>query len=111
MIGTNWEPATQLFVNTLDGESNQVWESAKAAADELNLEEDKLNLFKRGSSDHVHFHEAGIPAANFIWREPGTASLEPWYHTAEDTIDKVSPEKIQFVGDLLNLAISDLLKQ
>lgn len=109
MIGTNWEPATQLYVNVVDGAPNKVWESAKAASDKLGLEDDKIFLFKRGSSDHVPFYNVGIPAANFIWREPGTAKLEPWYHTAEDTIDKVSPEKIQFVGDLLNTAISDLL--
>ena len=109
MIGTNWEKATQLYVNVVDGAPNKVWDYAKAASDKLGLEDDKIFLFKRGSSDHVPFYDAGIPAANFIWREPGTASLEPWYHTAEDTIDKVSPEKIQFVGELLHTAISDLL--
>lgn len=111
MIGTIWEPATQLFVNVVDGNPNTVWEYAKAASDKLGLEDDKIRLYQRGASDHVPFFDVGIPAANFIWREPGTASLEPWYHTAEDTIDKVSPEKIQFVGDLLQVAITDLLNQ
>lgn len=111
MIGTIWEPASQLYVNVVDGNPNTVWEYAKAAADKLGVEDDKLRLFQRGSSDHVPFYDVGIPAANFIWREPGTANLEPWYHTPEDTIDKVSPEKIQFVGDLLRTAITDLLNQ
>ncbi|WP_373893930.1 glycoside hydrolase family 3 N-terminal domain-containing protein [Virgibacillus sp. CBA3643] len=106
MVGTNWEPATQLYVNVVDGEPNTAWQYAESAADRL--DNDTLFLYERGASDHVSFHEAGIDAANFIWREPGTASLEPWYHTPEDTIDKISPEKIQMVGDLMDSAISDI---
>ena len=109
MVGTNWEPATQLYVNVVDGQPNLVWQYAKAAADRLN--NDTLFLYQRGASDHVAFHEVGIDSANFIWREPGTASLEPWYHTPEDTIDRISPEKIQMVGDLINAAVSDLVSQ
>ncbi len=109
MVGTNWEPATQLYVNVVDGEPNLVWQSARAAADRLG--NDTLFLYQRGASDHVAFHEVGIDAANFIWREPGTASLEPWYHTPQDTIDRISPEKIQMVGELINSAVSDLIRE
>ncbi|MBB6451283.1 Zn-dependent M28 family amino/carboxypeptidase, partial [Geomicrobium halophilum] len=107
MVGTAWEPATQLYVNVVDGQPNTVWEQADSAAQRL--DNDILFLFERGASDHVAFHEAGIDAANFIWREPGTHDLEPWYHTPEDTIDNVSPEKIQQVGDLIDSAVSDLI--
>ncbi|WP_176448330.1 glycoside hydrolase family 3 N-terminal domain-containing protein [Lentibacillus sp. CBA3610] len=106
MVGTNWDPATQLYVNVVDGQPNTVWQYAEVAADRL--DNDTLFLYERGASDHEAFHEAGIDAANFIWREPGTASLEPWYHTPEDTIDKISPEKIQMVGELMDSAISDI---
>ncbi|GAB3801917.1 M28 family peptidase [Virgibacillus kimchii] len=106
MIGTNWEPATTLYVNVVDGAPNTVWQYAEAAQEKVDL--DVLFLFQRGASDHVPFYNEGIDAANFIWREPGTHSLEPWYHTPEDTIDKVSPEKIQMVGDIVQTAITDL---
>src|SRR5699024_6026004 len=29
MVGTSWEPATQLYVNVVDGEPNQVWQFAE----------------------------------------------------------------------------------
>ncbi|SFA99711.1 beta-glucosidase [Lentibacillus halodurans] len=112
MVGTNWEQASQLHVSTVDGESNMVWESADLAAERLELDDDRLTLHQLGRSDHVWFHQAGIDSALFIWMEPGTepgqAGVEPWYHSPEDTIDRVSPEKIQMVGDLIDSAISDL---
>lgn len=108
MVGTAWERATQLYVNVVDGAPNQVWQSAEAAAEKLG--NDDIFLYKRGASDHVPFYDAGIDSANFIWREPGTAQLEPWYHTPEDTIDHISPERIQIVGDLIQTAVSDLVQ-
>ncbi|QQK78927.1 M28 family peptidase [Salicibibacter cibi] len=113
MVGTDWDPATQLYVTTVDGESNAVWESVDAAAERLDYEDDQRTLHEMGRSDHVPFHEAGIDAALFIWMEPGTepgdAGVEPWYHTPEDTIDRVSPDKIQHVGDLIDEAVSDFV--
>jgi hypothetical protein len=112
MVGTNWEPASQLYINPVDGDpENLVWQTSEAAAERIGLEEDKIFLNPFGRSDHVPFHNAGIDAALFIWMEPGTAGLEPWYHTAQDTIDKVSPEKVQLVGDLIHSAVSELVSE
>ncbi|WP_227002617.1 M28 family peptidase [Salicibibacter kimchii] len=115
MVGTDWDPASQLHVSTVDGDSNAVWESVDAAAERLGYDDDDQTLHQLGRSDHVPFHEAGIDAALFIWMEPGTdpgeAGLEPWYHTPDDTIDHVSPEKIQHVGDLIDEAVSDLVSE
>jgi hypothetical protein len=112
MVGTNWEPASQLYINPVDGDpENLVWQTSEAAAERIGLDEDTIFLNPFGRSDHVPFHNAGIDAALFIWMEPGTAGLEPWYHTPQDTIDKVSPEKVQLVGDLIYSAVSDLLGQ
>lgn len=94
MIGTAGEAQTQLFVNTLDGD-NLVSQSARAARDALGFPEDLLRApFQRGASDHVAFHEIGIPAANFIWREPETIALEPWYHHPHDRLENISPERL-----------------
>ncbi|MFA1819688.1 M28 family peptidase [Virgibacillus oceani] len=112
MVGTAWEPASQLYINPVDGDpENLIWQTSEAAAERIGLEEDKIFLNAFGRSDHVPFHNAGIDAALFIWMEPGTAGLEPWYHTPQDTIDKVSPEKIQLVGDLIYSAVSELLSE
>ena len=111
MVGTNWEPASQLYVNTVDGKSNLVWTSVDAAAKELNLPDNLLNLYQFSRSDHVPFHNVGIDAALFIWMEPGTARLEPYYHTPQDTIENVSPERIQIVGDILQSAVTELVAE
>ncbi|RST61609.1 M28 family peptidase [Siminovitchia terrae] len=111
MVGTNYEPASQLYVNTVDGKSNTVWQSVKAASERLNIDDNVLNLYQFSRSDHVPFHEAGIDAALFIWMVPGTAGLEPWYHTPNDKIENVSPERIQMVGNIIHSAVSELVTQ
>jgi aminopeptidase YwaD len=95
MIGTAGEDQVQLFVNTLDGD-NLVARSARAAREKLGYPEALIRApFQRGASDHVAFHDAGIPAANFIWREPETIALEPWYHHPYDTFERVSEERLR----------------
>ncbi|SFA94712.1 Zn-dependent amino-or carboxypeptidase, M28 family [Lentibacillus halodurans] len=109
MVGTGWDQASALYVNVTDGAPNTVWQAAEAAGERL--ENDSLILYERGASDHVSFYEAGIDAANFILRDPETASLEPWYHTPFDTIDKISPERIQTNGELIGAAVYDTVRQ
>ncbi|QQK76511.1 M28 family peptidase [Salicibibacter cibarius] len=108
MVGTDWEEATSLNVNVVDGEPNVVWDYADAAADRLDF--DALTLFERGASDHESFYDVGIDAANISWREPGTGELEPTYHTPYDTIDLISEERIQTHGELVSSAILDMVR-
>src|SRR5699024_1857411 len=72
-----------------------------------------LPLHQLSRSDHVPFHEKGVDSALFIWMEPGTppggADIEPYYHSPEDKIEHISPERIQLTGDLVQSAISDLI--
>lgn len=111
MVGTNWEPASQLYISPVDGAPNLVWESSVAAAERIGIDTDILYLNAFGRSDHVPFYDAGIDSALFIWMEPGTERLEPYYHTPEDKIEHVSQEKIQLVGDLINSAVIDLMSE
>ena len=50
--------------------------------------------------DHLPFLRAGIPAVDIIDLEYPDVSNRYW-HTAEDTLDKVSPHGLQVVGDVL----------
>ena len=50
--------------------------------------------------DHLPFIRAGIPAVDIIDLEYPDATMRYW-HTAEDTLDKVSPHGLQVVGDVL----------
>ncbi len=108
MVGTSYEPAA-FWTLTPDGQPNLVTDAAMDAADRASYE--GLQQCKLGQSDHVPFFNAGIPAALFIWldyRAPedcvtGRASYvtEPQYHRPDDTMDNVSPERMQVVLDII----------
>jgi glutaminyl-peptide cyclotransferase len=51
--------------------------------------------------DHTPFLRAGIPAVDIIDFD------YPYWHTTEDTLDKVSAESLQIVGDVLAAWITD----
>ncbi len=109
MIGTAGEAQTHLYVNTLDGD-NLVSRTAREAAERLGYGDMIIAPFHRGASDHVAFFEAGIAAANFIYRCPETAALEPWYHQPYDTIDRVSPERLQTAVEIVAAASYDVIR-
>jgi glutaminyl-peptide cyclotransferase len=56
----------------------------------------------RGNSildDHVPFLQAGIPAVDLIDFEFGSApGLNDYWHTENDTLDKISPHSLEVVG-------------
>lgn len=52
--------------------------------------------------DHMHFLKAGVPAVDLI-------DLDyPDWHTAGDTLDKVSARSLQIVGDVVLAALPDI---
>ena len=87
---------------TLDKESNStpwltdaLWKSAKKLGYQQNFP-DKLSPIE---DDHIPFLEAGVQAVDIIdlnhYAEMG------WWHTREDTLDKISARSLQVVGDVL----------
>ncbi|MCJ7716592.1 MAG: M28 family peptidase, partial [Anaerolineales bacterium] len=72
--------------------TEQIWEQARL------LGYEKVFLSEKNFSvldDHTPFIEAGIPAVDII-------DLDyPYWHTTQDTVDKVSSESLQIVGDTL----------
>jgi Zn-dependent M28 family amino/carboxypeptidase len=58
--------------------------------------------------DHVPFLKAGLPAVNII---DGPGSYYPYWHTAADTLDKVSARSLQVVGDVLLEALPAIEKR
>ncbi|MDQ0219239.1 M28 family peptidase [Peribacillus cavernae] len=98
MVGSR--DAGELVLLTNDGQPNLVTELAQASSTRLNGA--PTSFGQGGRSDHVPFAEAGIPAALFI-HDPA----EPWYHSPEDTIDKISKEKLQDVAEIVGTAVYD----
>jgi Zn-dependent M28 family amino/carboxypeptidase len=55
--------------------------------------------------DHVPFLRAGVPAVNLIHNYGGAGS---YWHTPEDTMDKLAPESFEAVGAVVLAAIERL---
>jgi len=72
--------------------NDKIWEQARLLGYEnVFLPEYKFSIL----DDHTPFLEAGIPAVDII-------DLDyPYWHTTQDTVDKVSAESLQVVGDTL----------
>jgi aminopeptidase YwaD len=115
MVATSeYERAPYLFVQTVDGEPNVVTETSMAAAERLGFDVVKPSQF--GSSDHVPFHNAGIPAAMFIWLGgEGTVqdyTIERYYHTPQDTLEEnVCIERLELSLELVGSAVFDLVRK
>lgn len=96
MVGS--KDAGELILQTIDNKPNLVTELAQVASTKLNGEPTPFN--QGDSSDHVPFSKAGIPAALFIHNP-----AEPWYHTSDDDINKISKKKLQDVAEIVSLSV------
>jgi Zn-dependent M28 family amino/carboxypeptidase len=61
------------------------------------------------SDDHLPFKEAGIPVIDFIDFDYGPD--HSYWHTNQDTLDKISGESMKAVGDVIITALPDLFKR
>jgi len=68
-----------------------LWESARRLGHRRHFLEDGLTV----EDDHAPFLRAGVPAALLI-----DFDYPPW-HTADDTLDKVSAQSLQAVGEVV----------
>ena len=72
--------------------AQKIWELAgELGYGDLFIPEYKYTIL----DDHIPFIEKGIPAVDIIDFD------YPYWHTTEDTIDKVSAESLQVVGETL----------
>ena len=115
MVATNYEKAENLYAMTVDGSTNIITDSTVAAGARLGNSDILPGKF--GSSDHVPFHNAGIPAALFIWMgidswDPLIYHIEKVYHTPEDTIENnISSERMQSALDIIGAGLFDVVRK
>ena len=98
MVGSR--DAGDLIFQTADGEPNYATELTQATS--LLLKGAETPLYAGDRSDHASFFVRGIPAIQFIH-----SPTEPWYHTPEDTLDKISKEKLFEVASLVGKTVYD----
>jgi glutaminyl-peptide cyclotransferase len=80
-----------------------IWTAAKR----LKQQEVFLDQSEYIEDDHIPFIKAGVPAVDII---DGPGSYPPW-HTAGDTLDKVSARSLQVVGDVVLEALPAIEKR
>ena len=99
MIGEK-NPVFQREENSTPWLVDAVWSAAR----KLNRPEfvERSTLI---SDDHLPFLEAGIPAVDIIDLDYPDEETRRFWHTAEDTIDKLSPQSLQAVGDVIVAAL------
>lgn len=68
--------------------------------------------FTIGDDDHMPFLRAGIPAVDVIDFEYGKGAEDNRYwHTAEDTLDKISAKSLKIIGDVILLSLPKIEAQ
>jgi glutaminyl-peptide cyclotransferase len=74
---------------------NQIWTAARSLGHAKHFAEDGYPM----EDDHTPFLNAGIPAVDLIDFSYGPNNS--YWHTAEDTLDKLSPRSMQVVGEVV----------
>lgn len=82
-----------------------IWEAAAKAGYAKNFLREEHYI----SDDHLPFLEAGIPAADLIDFNYGPQHT--YWHTNEDTLDKISGESMKAVGDALLQALPEIFNR
>lgn len=82
-----------------------VWNTAM----EMGLESILSDIRGAVEDDHISFLDVGIPSVDIIDLNYGPGNS--YHHTSEDALDKVSPENMEKVGNLVLAVLSILQKQ
>lgn len=100
--------------NSIGWMNDIVWRNAKRLGYGKHFLKDTLYI----EDDHIPFLRAGIPAIDLIDFSFGIGtscgpggSHHCYWHTAEDTLDKVSPESLKIVGDTLLRSLPEIVEQ
>jgi aminopeptidase YwaD len=104
MVANAHPDSSELLVMTVDGRSNAVTDAAIAAG--IRLEDPNVSRGEMGRSDHESFYDVGVPAALFIRTLTSDA-----YHQPTDTLENLSPERLQDAMEITGAAVFDLIRK
>ncbi|MBS1788435.1 MAG: M28 family peptidase [Acidobacteria bacterium] len=85
---------------------NAIWDTAR----EIGHAKHFPSRTQYTTDDHIAFLQASIPAVDLIDFEYGGAD-SPYWHTAEDTLDKISAQSLKVVGDVILLSLPKIEAQ
>jgi Zn-dependent M28 family amino/carboxypeptidase len=91
-----------LSIGTLGGENATLRDYTGAKATAMSM---SWQFFTAGTnSDHTYFAQVGVPAS-FLSQGP-----DPYYHTSEDTLDKIQAATLEANGELATATMYDWAK-
>jgi len=82
-----------------------IWNTAGKLGYEKHFQSDTQWI----DDDHIPFLRAGVPAVDIIDFNYGHGNQ--YWHTAQDTLDKVSPQSLKIVGDVVILSLPEIAKR
>ena len=102
-----------LTVPREEGSSQWLVEAVWGTAQQLgHAKEFPDRPFEVGDDDHMPFLRAGVPAVDVIDFEYGSSPGDnDYWHTKEDTLDKISPRSLKIVGDVILLSLPTIEAQ
>src|SRR6185436_12275556 len=83
-----------------------IWATAREAGYDKNFLRESSYI----EDDHSRFLEAGVPAVDLIDFEYGGATNKYW-HSKDDTLDKLSAESLKAAGDVVLLSLPKIEAQ
>jgi Zn-dependent M28 family amino/carboxypeptidase len=84
---------------------NVIWKTARR----LGHSQHFLEVEGGYSDDHIPFKDAGVPVVDLIDFNYGPSNQ--YWHTNQDTLDKVSGESLKVVGDVVIASLPEIFKQ
>jgi Zn-dependent M28 family amino/carboxypeptidase len=84
---------------------NVIWKTARR----LGHSQHFLEAEGGYSDDHIPFRDAGVPVVDLIDFNYGPSNQ--YWHTNQDTLDKVSGESLKVVGDVVIASLPEIFKQ
>ncbi len=75
-----------------------IWNKAEALGYRKEFPKDQMDI----SDDHIPYLKANVPAVDLIDFD------YPYWHTAEDTLDKVSAHSLKIVGDVVYASLPEI---
>jgi glutaminyl-peptide cyclotransferase len=84
---------------------NVIWKTARR----LGHSQHFLEAEGGYSDDHIPFKDAGVPVVDLIDFNYGPSNQ--YWHTTQDTLDKVSGESLKVVGDVVIASLPEIFKQ
>lgn len=83
---------------------NRLWQQAAAQGRGAIFTDETMGI----EDDHVPFVREGVPAAVLIDFEYGPNGTNAYWHTAQDTLDKISPRSLEIVGKVVEATTREL---